>query len=231
MQTSSTNLFNKNTAGTASDKVATSAPSNENRDMFTKLLVAQIRNQDPLSPSDPTQFVNQLSQLSQTEALQSLAQTNSTSASLLQSLQVLAMGAQVGAQISVATGTVRLDGDKVSGNVMLSAGSAATKLVLTGADGAAHEIALPPHGPGALPFTIDPVALKLAPGSYTLQAQSADGTAPQVEVTGRLDSVRMSASGGVLLQVANIGEIDPSAITGFNGKAGAAQVAALTPTN
>ncbi|GAB3448690.1 flagellar basal body rod modification protein [Massilia solisilvae] len=231
MQTSSTNLFNKNTAGAASDKVATSAPSNENRDMFTKLLVAQIRNQDPLSPSDPTQFVNQLSQLSQTEALQSLAQTNSTSASLLQSLQVLAMGAQVGSQVSVATGTVRLDGDKVSGSVMLSAGSAATKLVLTGADGAAHEITLPPHGPGALPFTIDPVALGLASGSYTLQAQAADGTAPQVEVTGRLDSVRMSASGGVLLQVANIGEIDPPAITGFNGKAGAAQVAALTPTN
>jgi flagellar hook assembly protein FlgD len=28
------------------------------RDMFTKLLVAQIQNQDPLSPTDPSQFVN-----------------------------------------------------------------------------------------------------------------------------------------------------------------------------
>jgi flagellar basal-body rod modification protein FlgD len=210
--------------------VYTSAPVDQNRDMFTKLLVAQIQNQDPLSPSDPTQFVNQLSQLSQTEALQNLAQTNSTSASLLQSLQVLAMGAQVGSSVSVATGTVRLDSDKVSGNVMLGAGSAVTNLVLTGPDGVAHQLALPPHGPGALPFTIDPAALGLAPGTYALQAQAADGTSPQVEVTGLLDSVRMSASGGVLLQVANIGEIDPSAITGFNGKAGAAQVAALTPT-
>jgi flagellar basal-body rod modification protein FlgD len=230
MQTTSTSLFSQNTASANSDKISTSAPVDQNRDMFTKLLVAQIQNQDPLSPSDPTQFVNQLSQLSQTEALQNLAHTNSTSASLLQSLQVLAMGAQVGSNVSVATGSVKLDGDTVSGNVMLSAGSAATNLVLTGADGVAHQVALPPHGPGALPFTIDPAALGLAPGTYSLQAQASDGTSPQVEVTGRIDSVRMSAAGGVLLQVQNIGEIDPSAITGFNGKAGAAQVAALTPT-
>jgi flagellar basal-body rod modification protein FlgD len=230
MQTNSTSLFSQNTAPAQSDKITTSAPVDQNRDMFTKLLVAQIQNQDPLSPSDPTQFVNQLSQLSQTEALQNLAQTNSTSASLLQSLQVLAMGAQVGSNVSVATGSVKLDSDAVSGNVMLTGASAVTNLVLTGPDGVAHQLALPPHGPGALPFTIDPAALGLMPGTYSVQAQAADGTAPQVEVTGRLDSVRMSASGGVLLQVANIGEIDPSAITGFNGKAGAAQVAALTPT-
>src|SRR5690349_770319 len=71
--------------------VATGVATSENKDMFTKLLVAQIRNQDPLAPSDPSQFVNQLSQLSQTEALQQLAQTTSASASVLQSLQVLAM--------------------------------------------------------------------------------------------------------------------------------------------
>lgn len=128
------------------------------------------------------------------------------------------------------TDSVRIDGDKVSGSVMLNGASAQTKLVLTGADGVAHEIVLPPHGPGALPFTIDPDALGLAPGNYSLKAASADGTSPNVEVSGRLDSVRMTATGGVLLQVAHIGEVDPSAVTGFNGKAGAAQVAALTST-
>jgi flagellar basal-body rod modification protein FlgD len=231
MQTPSTSLFNTTSGSAATDQVsASSAPASQDRDMFTKLLVAQIRNQDPLSPSDPTQFVNQLSQLSQTEALQKLSQTTSASASVLQSLQVLAMGAQVGADVSVSTSSVRIDGASVSGNVMLPAASASTKLVLTGVDGATHEIVLPAHGSGALSFTIDPAALNLAPGTYSLQAQSADGSNPQIEVTGRLDSVRMSATGGVLLQVANVGEVDPSAITGFNGKAGAAQVAALTPT-
>ena len=101
-----TNNINGNSAGTGAstaDVLSASAPS-ETADMFTKLLVAQIRNQDPLSPSDPTQFVNQLSQLSQTEALQNMAKMNSTSASVLQSLQVLALGAQVGSDVVVAAG-------------------------------------------------------------------------------------------------------------------------------
>jgi flagellar basal-body rod modification protein FlgD len=225
------NSFNLNnsTAGATADAAPTRAASSENKDMFTKLLVAQIRNQDPLAPSDPSEFVNQLSQLSQTEALQNLAQMNSASASMLQSLQVLAMGAQVGAEVSVATDRVRLDGKQVKGSIMLDGASAATTLVLTGADQQKHSITLPPHGAGALPFTLDPAALGLPDGNYTLTATGADGRALPIEINSRLDSVRMSANGGVLLQVANIGEVDPSAITGFNGKAGL-QVAALSPT-
>jgi flagellar basal-body rod modification protein FlgD len=221
--------FNPTTAGSgaSADQVATSAAQNANRDMFTKLLVAQIQNQDPLSPSDPTQFVNQLSQLSQTEALQNLAQTQSASASVLQSLQVLAMGAQVGSSVSVATASVRVGDQPLTGNIQLGAASSATTLTLTGADGQPHTVSLPAHGSGALAFTLDPAALGLVPGTYAIAAHASDGTAPAVEVTGRLDSVRMSAAGGVLLQVANIGEVDPSAVTGFNGKAGATQVAAL----
>jgi flagellar basal-body rod modification protein FlgD len=35
--------------------------------MFLQLLVAQLRNQDPLNPSDGTQFVAQLAQFQQLE--------------------------------------------------------------------------------------------------------------------------------------------------------------------
>jgi flagellar basal-body rod modification protein FlgD len=232
VQTNPTSLNGQPAARADTVAPNTSVPVSGERDMFTRLLVAQIRNQDPLSPSDPTQFVNQLSQLAQTEALQNLSQITNASAGILQSMQVLAMGAQVGSQVSVVTDSVRLDGEAVSGNVMLSGASAQTRLVLTGADGVAHEIVLPPHGPGPQPFTIDPAKLDLAPGTYSLQALPTDGTSPRIEVTSRLESVRMTAAGGVMLRVANIGEIDWSAITGFNGKAGAAQVAALTsPAN
>ena len=216
--TSTNNAFGFSTPNTASDKIATSTAASENKDMFTKLLVAQIRNQDPLAPSDPTQFVNQLSQLSQTEALQQLAQSTSASASVLQSLQVMAMGAQVGSEVSVQTGRVRLGDDKISGSVQLGGASSATALVLTGIDGRQHRVSLPSHGAGALPFTLDPAQLGLPPGNYSISAEASDGTKPAVEVNGRLDSVRMSATGGVLLQVAGIGEVDPSSITGFNGK-------------
>jgi flagellar basal-body rod modification protein FlgD len=35
--------------------------------MFLQLLVAQLKNQDPTTPSDPTQFVGQLAQFSELE--------------------------------------------------------------------------------------------------------------------------------------------------------------------
>jgi flagellar basal-body rod modification protein FlgD len=218
MQTSSTSnsLLNTSLTGQDGGAVATQASTDPNRDMFTKLLVAQIQNQDPLSPQDPTTYVNQLSQLSQTEALQNMSQSSSANASLLQSLQTLAMGGQVGSTVTVATNTLQLDQDKVSGNVQLDGISADTKLVLTGADGQQHAIDLGP-GSGAQSFTIDPAALGLAPGSYTIQAKPADGSSPSIEIAARLNSVRV-ANGGVVLQVAGIGQVDPSAITGFNGK-------------
>jgi flagellar basal-body rod modification protein FlgD len=40
-----------------------------NEQTFLKLLVAQIQNQDPLSPTDSMQFVAQLAQFSQLEQL------------------------------------------------------------------------------------------------------------------------------------------------------------------
>lgn len=52
-------------AGPASTASKSSpAPSEE---VFLQLLVSQIKNQDPLNPSDSTQFVTQLAQFSQLE--------------------------------------------------------------------------------------------------------------------------------------------------------------------
>ena len=72
-----TNLFTNAAGAGAASTGANAAPAantmSDSKEMFTKLLVAQIQNQDPLEPSDPSQFVQQLTQLSQTEAMQNLA--------------------------------------------------------------------------------------------------------------------------------------------------------------
>jgi flagellar basal-body rod modification protein FlgD len=41
-----------------------SSQAQENKEMFLSLLVAQLKNQDPLNPSDPTEFTGQLTQYS-----------------------------------------------------------------------------------------------------------------------------------------------------------------------
>jgi len=53
----STNTTNSSTSGLANEQT------------FLQLLVAQIQNQDPMSPTDSTQFVTQLAQFSSLEQL------------------------------------------------------------------------------------------------------------------------------------------------------------------
>ena len=73
-----------------------------------------------------------------------------------------------------------------------------------------------------MPFTIDPAKLGLAEGSYTMAVTTSTKETPAIDIEGRLNSVRLSAAGGVVLNVANLGEIDPGAITAFNGKSASA---------
>jgi flagellar basal-body rod modification protein FlgD len=62
-QTGATQTAGTNTAAASS----TDALTNENT--FLKLLIAQVQNQDPTSPADPTQFIGELTQFSQLEQL------------------------------------------------------------------------------------------------------------------------------------------------------------------
>src|SRR5471032_2051254 len=128
MQTSL--LSNNTTPATDPTAAITGNTAAQTQDMFTKLLVAQIQNQDPLSPTDPAQFVQQLTQLSQTESLQNMASITSASASALSSLQVMALGGQVGSDVMITTSSVKMDGTtKVTGQTTLTSASSNTTLV------------------------------------------------------------------------------------------------------
>jgi flagellar basal-body rod modification protein FlgD len=48
-------------------KTAASGKTDISKNMFMQLLVAQMKNQDPLNPSDSTQFLTQLAQFQQLE--------------------------------------------------------------------------------------------------------------------------------------------------------------------
>ena len=54
-------------AGQDTTAATTSGAPGVDKNMFLQLLVAQLRNQDPLNPSDGTQFVAQLAQFQQLE--------------------------------------------------------------------------------------------------------------------------------------------------------------------
>jgi flagellar basal-body rod modification protein FlgD len=54
-------------SSSSSGAAATTDPSQVTKNMFLQLLVAQIKNQDPMSPADGVQFLTQLAQFQQLE--------------------------------------------------------------------------------------------------------------------------------------------------------------------
>lgn len=80
MAPSATNK-NSNTNGAASGQSSTQTPEQKaaaEKNMFMQLLVAQLKNQDPMSPSDGTQFVAQLAQFEQLEQSANMGQDVTT---------------------------------------------------------------------------------------------------------------------------------------------------------
>lgn len=71
-------------ASSSSPGISTPAPSEE---MFLQLLVAQLQNQDPMNPTDSTQFVSQLAQFSELEQVIAIRSDIENSAGSTQSAQ------------------------------------------------------------------------------------------------------------------------------------------------
>lgn len=68
MATIGSSLTTNNT-GATQDAYAALAPQKQevDKNVFLQLLVAQLRNQDPMNPTDGTQFLTQLAQFQQLE--------------------------------------------------------------------------------------------------------------------------------------------------------------------
>jgi len=218
MQTTPTGAAGDGSAGSgAGGSITKALGGSEMSHMFTTLLVAQIRNQNPLEPTDPSQFVAQLTQLSQTESMQAMVAQSSAQASTLNSLQTLALGAQVGSRVMVQADSVQLDAQPVEGRVVL-AQSATLTARLIGPDGHERPVELGRHGAGELAITLDPQALGLPPGRYAVAVQDETGAALPLELGGALRSVRLLPSGGVAMDIAGIGAVDAASVTRFLGR-------------
>jgi flagellar basal-body rod modification protein FlgD len=208
----------QSTNGTAAGAANGIGSNGEVSQLFTTLLVAQIKNQNPLEPADPSEFVNQMTQLSQMEALQNLATQTTANGAMLESMQVLALGGQVGSEVTATTSSVVLGGEPVRGRFTLADSSADVAVILEGEDGQQRRIDFGTRAAGETAFTLDPATLGLPAGTYSIRVDTASKQSVAVEVAGTLRNVRLSASDGLVLNVANVGQVLPGAITGFQGR-------------
>ncbi len=97
-------------SGPSAATTSVQRPDQMDKDTFLKLLVAQLKYQDPSKPADTNQLMSQSATFSQLEALQSIAKQNTQ---LLALQRATSAGALVGHTVtytgtdgSVRTGTV-----------------------------------------------------------------------------------------------------------------------------
>jgi len=65
------------TTSTSSSSTDLSSTSQVDKDMFLKLMVAQLKNQDPMNPTDSSQFLAQTAQFTSLEKLTDVAEQTS----------------------------------------------------------------------------------------------------------------------------------------------------------
>ncbi|MGU3524191.1 flagellar hook assembly protein FlgD [Enterobacteriaceae bacterium C23F] len=190
--------------------------------LFMQLLVAQIQNQDPLNPTDGTEYVSQLAQLTQVQSMETMSQLMANSSVLMDNLQTLTTGNLVGQHVMVQTDSINSDGETpIEGRLTLEHPASTVTVIVKDSSGTEHKIELANQEAGQVDFTIDPKEMGLPEGKYTLSVVTDTGedTVP-IEVGGTVTNVRIPLDGSpTQLNIAGIGEVAYNNITQFGDSA------------
>src|SRR6185312_4246150 len=119
---------------------ATTQDSKSNQQLgqnqFLTLMLAQLKNQDPMKPTDPTQFLSQLAQFSTVTGIQNMQTSMDDLASSLRSTQVLNGASLVGHDVlAPATKDTIEAGQSVKGAVEAPDGTSEILVVVKDGSG------------------------------------------------------------------------------------------------
>ncbi|MFT6435201.1 MAG: flagellar basal-body rod modification protein FlgD [Candidatus Azotimanducaceae bacterium] len=194
-------------------------PATESKELdknaFLELMVAQMNNQDPLSPQDNGEFIAQLAQFSSVEGIDNLNSTVDSLATSMQSSQALQASALVGRTVHIATdqshltqegvvtGSIKLDSS--TNNLIVSISNASGELV--------KQVELGNQSRGDVRFLWngqDSEGNRLPQGNYSFRAEaSTAGVTSQMEMalSANVDSVSINPDQSVVLNLAGQGAV------------------------
>ena len=158
---------------------AASAKTEEMQDRFLKLLVTQIRNQDPLNPLDNAQFTSQLAQLSTVDGINKINETLQTlNQSYLAGQSMLASG-MIGHGVLAAGDSLALSGGLAGGGIELGGpADAVTVNILDGTGQTVRSLDLGAQSGGLVEFVwdgMDSGGQQLADGIYRMSVMATQG--------------------------------------------------------
>jgi flagellar basal-body rod modification protein FlgD len=190
------------------------------QEVFLELMVAQMQNQDPLSPQENSEFVAQLAQFSSVEGLDKLNDTMDNFVGSFQSGQALQASSMVGRVVKVDSETSYLPTDgAIAGTIELpqSTNNLSLKIYDSSGQLVADQM-LGEAAAGDIVFVWDGTDVdgnQAAAGVYRFEAvANLDGRSVQVNtaLSANVDSVTVGANSTISLNVAGVGPVSMSGV-------------------
>jgi flagellar basal-body rod modification protein FlgD len=191
-----------------------------NQEDFLALMVAQLKNQDPFKPLDPSQYVGQLAQFSSVSGLASMNQQLTNLTSSLRGNQVLDGAGLIGRTVVAPGSNVYLDdatnADRIlpQGMVDVPAGASSVQLVVKDASGVLIKSQPIEASRGIHGFSWDGTnnaGGNAAAGSYKIEVVAKVGdqnVSLATSVAARVSSVALDPStGGLVLTTDPLGDV------------------------
>lgn len=190
--------LNGKTAGTAS-------AVREMSDRFLKLLVTQLKNQDPMNPMENAELTSQLAQMSTVEGVNKLNDGLAALNAQFRASQVIQGASLVGRQVLAQGDLLDLSGVGAAGGVALGSAADSVKVrVLDAAGGVVRTLDLGSRPAGLARFAwdgLDANGVRLADGAYGFQVQATAAGRNVPGTTYALGSVMSVALNGDALDV------------------------------
>lgn len=195
-------------------------PAKENKrtdelgqDQFMTLMLAQMKNQDPMNPMENGDFIAQLAQFRTVSGVEQLNTNFNAFAQTMQSSQALQASSLVGREVLIPGNWGNLPaGGSLGGSVELPVSSGSVNLNIYSPSGAEMgQVALGAHPAGQVAFSWDgrlADGTTLPPGNYQLQAEAViDGKreALGTYVAAKVESVSLSSGREPVLNLAGVG--------------------------
>ncbi len=199
----------------ASAQGAGKDPGRMQQEDFIKLMLEQLKHQDPFKPMDQAQFLGQMAQFSTVSGISEMKESMASLADSLRSTQMLNASTLIGKQALVASNTAELAaGGSISGELMLPSYSAGVEVEIMAPSGeVVRRLPLGAQPAGSVQFSWDGRNANgepMAPGSYRIRGAFFNGEkleATQPYVKADIGSVSVPPGGGAKLHLQGIGTV------------------------
>lgn len=174
---------------------------------FLDLMVAQLRNQDPMKPMEDGKFLTQMAQFSTSTGIQELKDSFRSFSESMHSGQTLQAANLVGRSVLAPTGFGQLkEGGSLSGSVELPESSGDVEVRILNQSGElVRSMGLGQQAAGSVPFKwdgLDDQGQAVPAGNYLIEASADTGNgaeAAETLIATEVENVTLNRSGGLLL--------------------------------